>query len=47
MVEAAEAERDYRFTRDNADIANMSNEELMTVDAFDITAALAGLAPTS
>lgn len=47
VVEAAEAERDYRFTRDNADIANMSNEELMTVDAFDITAALAGLAPAS
>ena len=47
VVEAAEAERDYRFTRDNADIANMTDEELMTVDAFDITAALAGLAPSS
>ncbi|MBO0853724.1 MAG: type VII secretion AAA-ATPase EccA [Nocardia sp.] len=47
VVEAAEAERDYRFTRDNADIANMTNEELMTVGADDIAAALAGLAPTS
>lgn len=46
VVEAAEAERDFRFTRDNVDIASMTNEELMTVDAFDITAALAGLAPT-
>ena len=47
VVEAAEAERDYRFTRDNADIAAMTNEELMTIDAFDIAAALAGLAPTA
>ncbi|MEV4240698.1 MULTISPECIES: type VII secretion AAA-ATPase EccA [unclassified Nocardia] len=46
VVEAAEAERDYRFTKENVDVAAMSNEELMTIDAFDITAALAGLAPT-
>ncbi|MFE3445401.1 type VII secretion AAA-ATPase EccA [Nocardia sp. NPDC059180] len=46
VVEAAEAERDYRFTRDNMDVLTMTDEELMTVDAFDITAALAGLAPT-
>ncbi|WP_063047744.1 type VII secretion AAA-ATPase EccA [Nocardia pseudovaccinii] len=46
VVEAAEAERDYRFTKENVDVASMSNEELMTIDAFDITAALAGLAPT-
>ncbi|RDI54540.1 type VII secretion ATPase EccA [Nocardia mexicana] len=47
VVEAAEAERDYRFTRENVDVAAMTNEELMTVDAFDISAALAGLAPAS
>lgn len=47
VVEAAEAERDFRFTRENVDIASMTNEELMTVDAFDISAALAGLAPTT
>ncbi|GAB2693917.1 type VII secretion system ESX-3 AAA family ATPase EccA3 [Nocardia thraciensis] len=47
VVEAAEAERDYRFTRENVDVASMTNEELMTVDAFDISAALAGLAPAS
>ncbi|NNH73237.1 type VII secretion AAA-ATPase EccA [Nocardia uniformis] len=47
VVEAAEAERDYRFTRDSADISAMTDEELMTVNAFDITAALAGLAPTA
>lgn len=46
VVEAAEAERDYRFTRDNLDVSTMSDEELMTVDASDITSALAGLAPT-
>ncbi|MBF6097896.1 type VII secretion AAA-ATPase EccA [Nocardia cyriacigeorgica] len=46
VVEAAEAERDYRFTRDNLDVTTMTDEELMTVDAFDITSALAGLAPT-
>ncbi len=47
VVESAEAERDYRFTRDNVDVASMTNEELMTIDAFDISAALAGLAPTT
>ncbi|NKY59826.1 type VII secretion AAA-ATPase EccA [Nocardia flavorosea] len=47
VVEAAEAERDFRFTRGDIDIASMTNEELMTVDAFDITAALAGLASSS
>ncbi|WP_329411983.1 type VII secretion AAA-ATPase EccA [Nocardia vinacea] len=47
VVEAAEAERDYRFTRENADILSMSNEELMTIDAFDIAAALSGLAPAA
>ncbi|WP_327148006.1 type VII secretion AAA-ATPase EccA [Nocardia sp. NBC_01329] len=47
VVEAAESERDFRFTRGEVDIAAMTNEELMTVDAFDITAALAGLAPAS
>lgn len=45
VVEAAEAERDYRFTRDNLDVAAMTNEELMTIDGSDITRALAGLAP--
>jgi hypothetical protein len=45
VVEAAEAERDFRFTRDNVDIAALTDEELMTIDAFDITAALQGLAP--
>ncbi|WP_280209063.1 AAA family ATPase [Nocardia cyriacigeorgica] len=47
VVEAAEAERDYRFTRLDVDIAAMSNEELMTVDAFDVSAALAGLTPSA
>ncbi|MFF3569903.1 type VII secretion AAA-ATPase EccA [Nocardia jiangxiensis] len=47
VVEAAEAERDYRFTKDNVNVAAMSDEELMTVAAPDITAALAGLAPTT
>ncbi|MEV4128496.1 type VII secretion AAA-ATPase EccA [Nocardia sp. NPDC049707] len=47
VVEAAEAERDYRFTRDNADVLSMTNEELMTIDSSDITAALAGLAPAA
>ncbi|MEV0297689.1 type VII secretion AAA-ATPase EccA [Nocardia sp. NPDC050710] len=47
VVEAAESERDYRFTRENADVASMTDDELMTVDAFDIAAALAGLAPTA
>ncbi|WP_223885715.1 type VII secretion AAA-ATPase EccA [Nocardia colli] len=45
VIEAAEAERDYRFTRDHIDVAAMSDEELMTIDAFDIAAALTSLAP--
>jgi len=45
VVEAAEGERDYRFTRDNLDVAAMTDEELMTIDESDITRALAGLAP--
>lgn len=47
VVEAAESERDFRFTRGEVDIASMSNEELMTVDAFDISAALSGLTPSA
>lgn len=47
VVEAAEAERDYRFTRGNVDVAALTDEELMTVDAFDITSALSGLAPST
>ncbi|MQY23843.1 type VII secretion AAA-ATPase EccA [Nocardia macrotermitis] len=47
VVEAAEAERDYRFTKDNVNVAALTDEELMTIDAADITAALAGLAPTT
>jgi type VII secretion ATPase EccA len=47
VIEAAEAERDYRFTRENADIAAMTDEELMTIDAFDVSAALEGLAPST
>ncbi|MFI5715854.1 type VII secretion AAA-ATPase EccA [Nocardia sp. NPDC051750] len=47
VVEAAEAERDFRFTRGQVDIAALTDEELMTVDAFDITTALAGLAPAA
>ncbi|WP_406231658.1 type VII secretion AAA-ATPase EccA [Nocardia sp. NBC_01009] len=47
VIESAEAERDYRFTKDNADILSMTDQELMTIDAFDITAALDGLAPTA
>ncbi|MGV9411222.1 type VII secretion AAA-ATPase EccA [Nocardia sp. NPDC003693] len=45
VVEAAEAERDYRFTRENVDVAAMTDEELMTISEADITAALEGLAP--
>ncbi|WP_280393751.1 type VII secretion AAA-ATPase EccA [Nocardia brasiliensis] len=45
VIEAAEAERDYRFTKDGADIATLTDQELMTIDAFDITAALASLTP--
>jgi len=47
VVEAAEAERDYRFTRGGVDVAAMTDEELMTVDAFDITSALSGLTPST
>ncbi|WP_245401985.1 type VII secretion AAA-ATPase EccA [Nocardia albiluteola] len=45
VIEAAEGERDYRFTRDSLDVSAMTNEELMTIDESDITRALAGLAP--
>ncbi len=45
VVEAAEAERDYRFTRDSLDVLAMTDEELMTIDGTDVTRALAGLAP--
>ena len=47
VVESAESERDYRFTRDNVDVAALTDEELMTIDAFDISAALTGLAPAT
>ncbi|GAA5062237.1 type VII secretion AAA-ATPase EccA [Nocardia callitridis] len=47
VVEAAEAERDYRFTRENADITAMTDEELMTINAADVAAALTSLAPTA
>lgn len=47
VVEAAEAERDYRFTREGLDVGAMTNEELMTIDAFDITTALEGFVRTS
>ncbi|MFE4459773.1 type VII secretion AAA-ATPase EccA [Nocardia tengchongensis] len=47
VVEAAEAERDYRFTRQNSDVAAMTDEELMTISGADITTALEGLAPTT
>jgi type VII secretion ATPase EccA len=47
VIEAAGAERDYRFTRENVDVAAMSDEELMTIDAFDLAAALEGLAQTT
>ncbi|MFE9575210.1 type VII secretion AAA-ATPase EccA [Nocardia sp. NPDC006044] len=47
VIEAAEAERDYRFTREGMDIGSMTDQELMTIDAFDITAALEGLARTT
>ncbi|MFB8281068.1 type VII secretion AAA-ATPase EccA [Nocardia colli] len=45
VIEAAEAERDYRFTKDGIDVTALTDQELMTIDAFDITAALASLAP--
>lgn len=47
VIESAGAERDYRFTRDNVDVVSMTDEELMTIDAFDIAAALEGLAQTT
>ncbi|MFC9897781.1 type VII secretion AAA-ATPase EccA [Nocardia sp. NPDC127579] len=47
VVEAAEAERDYRFVRDNVDVSVLTDEELMTIDAADITAAVSGLAPST
>lgn len=47
VVESAGAERDYRFTRENLDISTMTDEELMTVDAFDITTALQSLSQTT
>lgn len=47
VLESAEAERDYRFTREDADVAQMTDEELMTISADDIAAALEGLAPTT
>ncbi|WP_327146948.1 type VII secretion AAA-ATPase EccA [Nocardia sp. NBC_01327] len=46
-VEAAEAERDYRFTRELTDIATMTNEDLMTITEADIITALEGLAPAA
>ncbi|WP_237748121.1 type VII secretion AAA-ATPase EccA [Nocardia brasiliensis] len=45
VIEAAEAERDYRVTKDGADISALTDQDLMTIDAFDIAAALASLAP--
>ncbi|GEM31308.1 type VII secretion AAA-ATPase EccA [Nocardia neocaledoniensis NBRC 108232] len=45
VLEAAEAERDYRFTRLAVDVASMTDEELMTIDGDDITTALDALAP--
>ncbi|GAB2559222.1 type VII secretion system ESX-3 AAA family ATPase EccA3 [Nocardia heshunensis] len=47
VVESAESERDYRFTREHTDVALMSDEELMTISVDDIAAALDGLAPTA
>ncbi|WP_405136724.1 type VII secretion AAA-ATPase EccA [Nocardia sp. NBC_01388] len=47
VVEAAESERDYRFTRENADVVSMTDEELMTISDADISAALEGLAPSA
>ncbi|MFE6862373.1 type VII secretion AAA-ATPase EccA [Nocardia sp. NPDC057668] len=46
VIEAAESERDYRVTRDHPDVSELTDLELMTIDAFDITTALAGLAPS-
>lgn len=47
VIEAAGAERDFRFTRDNLDVTALTDDELMTIDAFDIAAALQGLAQTA
>ncbi|MET9489863.1 type VII secretion AAA-ATPase EccA [Nocardia sp. NPDC006630] len=47
VVEAAESERDYRFTRENVDVVSMTDEELMTISETDISAALEGLAPSA
>ncbi|MEV6280166.1 type VII secretion AAA-ATPase EccA [Nocardia sp. NPDC051832] len=47
VIEAAEAERDYRVTRSGIEMTELSDADLMTIDAFDITTALAGLAPTA
>ncbi len=47
VVEAAEAERDYRFTKESANVATMTDEELMTISEADITAAVEGLAPAA
>ncbi|MCX4092190.1 type VII secretion AAA-ATPase EccA [Nocardia sp. alder85J] len=43
VVESAESERDYRFTRDNVDVLSLTDEELMTISESDITAALDSL----
>ncbi|MFC3963074.1 type VII secretion AAA-ATPase EccA [Nocardia jiangsuensis] len=47
VVEAAESERDYRFTRTNIDVLAMTDEELMTIDVLDVAGALEGLAPVA
>lgn len=47
VVESAEAERDYRFTREHADVTAMTDEQLMTITVADITSALEGLAPAA
>ncbi|RJO79846.1 type VII secretion AAA-ATPase EccA [Nocardia panacis] len=47
IVESAEAERDYRFTRENANIAEMTDEQLMTIVDSDIAAAFNSLAPSA
>jgi type VII secretion ATPase EccA len=44
VVEAAEAERDFRFTRDKLDIAALTDDELMTITDSDVAGALASLA---
>ncbi|MBL1079772.1 type VII secretion AAA-ATPase EccA [Nocardia sp. 2] len=47
VVEVAESERDYRVARDHPDMADLSDSELMTIDAFDITTALNSLISAS